>query len=132
MGRREEGLAALNSRIADNPRDLDARRNFALALIQDGRSAEAIKELEAVLWMEPDRAPALDTLGQAYLLEGRVEPAMATFRRATTVSPKDPVARLGLARAHLAVGDRSAAREQIAILKTIDPGLAAQVAQEFQ
>jgi Flp pilus assembly protein TadD len=132
MGRREEGLAALRYRLADSPRDLGARRNFALALIQDGRPAEAIKELEIVLKIQPDWAPALDTLGQAYLMEGRVDPAMAAFRRAVAASPRDPIAHLGLARAHLAAGDRVAARERFAILKAIDPGLAAQVAQEFQ
>jgi protein O-mannosyl-transferase len=132
MGRREEGLAALRYRIADNPRDFGARRNFALALIQDGRPAEAITELESVLRMQPGWVPALDTLGQAYLVAGRVESAMGAFRRAVAASPKDPIAHLGLARAYLAGGDGAAAREQIAILETIDPGLAARVAQEFQ
>ncbi|HEU4438932.1 MAG TPA: tetratricopeptide repeat protein, partial [Methylomirabilota bacterium] len=60
------------------------------------------------------------------------EPATAAFRRAIAVSPEDPAAHLGLARAHLAGGDRAAAREQIAILRAIDPALAARVAQEFQ
>jgi Tfp pilus assembly protein PilF len=132
MGRRDEGLAQLRFRIADSPRDLGARRNFALALIEDGRSAEAIKELEIVLRVQPDWAPALDTLGQAYFMEGRVEPAMAAFRHAIAASPKDPIAHLGLARTYLAAGDRVAAHERFAILRSIDPGLAAQVAQEFQ
>jgi Flp pilus assembly protein TadD len=132
MGRRQEGLAALRYRIEDSPRDLGARRNYALALIQDGRPAEAVAELESALRIQPDWVPALDTLGQAYLMLGRVEPALAVFRRAIAASPKDPIAHLGLARSHLAAGDRAAARERFAILKTIDPGLAAQVAQEFQ
>jgi Flp pilus assembly protein TadD len=63
---------------------------------------------------------------------GRVESAMGAFRRAVAASPKDPIAHLGLARAYLAGGDGAAAREQIAILETIDPGLAARVAQEFR
>jgi Tfp pilus assembly protein PilF len=132
MGRREEGLAALRYRIADSPRDSGARRNYALALIQDGRPAEAVTELGAVLRIQPDWVPALDTIGQAYLMLGRIEPATAVFRRAIAASPKDPIAHLGLARSHLAAGDREAARERIAILKTIDPGLAAQFAHEFQ
>ncbi|HEX7785737.1 MAG TPA: tetratricopeptide repeat protein [Methylomirabilota bacterium] len=132
IGRRDEGLAALRYRIAASPRDLGARRNYAIALIQDGRSTEAVTELEAVLRVQPDWVPALDTLGQAYLMLGRVEPATAVFRRAIAASPKDPIAHLGLARSHLAAGDREAGRERIAILRTIDPGLAAQVAQEFQ
>jgi protein O-mannosyl-transferase len=132
MGRREEGLAELRYRIAESPRDLGARRNFALALVEDGRPAEAIKELEIVLRIQPDWVPALDTLGQAYLMVGHVEPAMAAFRRAIASSPKDPIAHLGLARAQLAAGDRAAARERFAILRTIDPGLAAHIAKEFQ
>jgi cytochrome c-type biogenesis protein CcmH/NrfG len=100
--------------------------------MQDGRPREAIAELEIVLRGQPDSLITLETLGRAYLMAGRVEPAMATFRRAIAASPKDPTGHLGLARAYLAGGDRAAAREQIAILKSIDPGLAAQVAQEFQ
>ena len=132
IGRRTEGIAALRYRLADRPGDLVARRILALALIQDGRPGEAIAEIEIVLRGQPDSPLALETLGRAYLMEGRAEPAMAAFRRAIGVSPKDPAARLGLARAHLAGGDRASAREQIAILRSIDPDLAAQVAQEFQ
>jgi Flp pilus assembly protein TadD len=132
IGRHAEGLAALRYRLADRPDDLATRRNLALALMQDGRPAEAITELQIVLRGQPDSLISLETLGRAYLMAGRVEPAMATFRRAIAASPKDPIGHLGLARAYLAGGDRAAAREQIAILKSIDPGLAAQVAQEFQ
>jgi Flp pilus assembly protein TadD len=132
MGRRAEGLAALRARLDESPGDLVTRRILALALMQDGRPREAIAELEIVLRGQPDSPLALDALGRAYLMQGRAEPAVATFRRAIAVSPKDPGARLGLARAHLAGGDRAAAREQIAILRGMDPGLAAQVAQEFQ
>jgi Flp pilus assembly protein TadD len=132
MGRRAEGLAALRYRLADSPGDLVTRRNLALALIEDGRPGEAIKELEIVLRAQPDSVPALDTLGRAHLVEGRVEPAMAAFRRAIAVSPNDPVAHLGLARAYLAAGDRAAAHAQLAIVKTIDAGLAARVEQEFR
>ncbi|HUM18521.1 MAG TPA: tetratricopeptide repeat protein [Candidatus Nitrosotalea sp.] len=132
MGRRAEGLAALRYRLADSPGDLVTRRNLALALIEDGRPEEAITELETVLRTQPDSVSALDTLGRAHLIEGRVEPAMAAFRHAIAVSPSDPVAHLGLARAYLAGGDRTAAREQLGILRTIDPRLAGQVEQEFR
>lgn len=132
IGRGADGLGALRYRLTDSPGDLATRRILALALLQDGRPGEAIRELEIVLRGQPDSLVALDALGQALLMEGRTEPAVAAFRRAIAVSPKDPVARLGLARAHLAGGDRAAAREQIAILRSIDPGLAAQVAKEFQ
>lgn len=62
----------------------------------------------------------------------RGQPAIGAFERAITVHPRDPVARLGLARAYAAHGDRAAARQQLAALRSLDPRLAAQVEQEFR
>jgi Flp pilus assembly protein TadD len=76
--------------------------------------------------------PALNFLGRALLAEGRVEPARAAFERAIAVQPADPVAHLGLARAHLARGDRAAAREQIPVLQRLDPRLARMLEQEIR
>jgi protein O-mannosyl-transferase len=132
MGRHSEGLAVLRYRLAHNPGDFTTRRNLGLALIEDGRPGEAIKELESGLRVQPDAVLTLDTLGRAYLIEGRVESATAAFRRALAAAPNDPVARLGLARAYLAGGDRAKAREQIAILSKIDPGLATKFEHEFR
>jgi Flp pilus assembly protein TadD len=111
---------------------VSARTNLGIALIEEGRTAEAIAEVEEALRLRPDSVPALDALGRALLAEGRVEPAMAAFRRAIAVNPSDAVARLGMARAYVARGDRAAAREQIAILSTFDPRLAGQVEHEFR
>ena len=43
------------------------------------------------------------------------------------LDPTDPVSRVGLARALLARGDRNGAREQVTILRRLDPALARQV-----
>ena len=82
--------------------------------------------------MKPDSVPALDALGRALLTDGRVDRAMAAFERALAVNPTDPVGRLGMARVHLARGDRAAARAQYEILREGDPQLAARVEQEFR
>jgi tetratricopeptide (TPR) repeat protein len=132
MGRREEGLAKLRYRLGHDPRDYSTRTNLAIALIEDGRTAEAIVELEQALRTKPDSVPALTALGRARLAEGRIEPAIAAFERAITVNPAEPVARLGLARGYLARGDAAAAREQLGILRRLDPRLARQVEQEFR
>ena len=55
----------------------------------------------------------LNSLGRALLADGRAEPARAAFERVLAIDAADPLAHLGLARAHLARGDRAAAREQI-------------------
>ncbi len=132
MGRRQEGLAELRYRLSDNPRDVSVRVNLGIALIEDGRTEEAIRELEEALRVKPDAAPALNALGRALLAAHRVEPAKAPFERALTVNEADPVAHLGLARVYAALGDRAAARAQLAILSRLDPTLARQVEQEFQ
>jgi Tfp pilus assembly protein PilF len=71
-------------------------------------------------------------LGRAHLEEGRPEAAKTAFERAIAVDPADPVARLGLARAHIARGDAAAARAQLAVLSRIDPQRARLVEQEIR
>ena len=132
MGRRQEGIAKLRYRLAHEPRDVATRTNLGIALIEEGRPGEAIAELEEALRFKADSVPALTSLGRALLTEGRVEPALSAFERAIAVNPADPVARLGLARAYAARGDRSAAREQLVVLSRLDPRLARQVEQEFR
>ncbi len=132
MGRRSEGVAKLRHRLGDNPRDVTARVNLGIALIEDGRSGEAIVELERALRVKPDSVPALNSLGRALLADARVEPARAAFEQAIAINATDPVAHLGLARAHLARGDRAAAREQIPILDRLDPQLARMLEQEIR
>ncbi|HET9923450.1 MAG TPA: tetratricopeptide repeat protein, partial [Methylomirabilota bacterium] len=132
MGRRQEGIAKLRYRLAHEPRDVATRTNLGIALIEEGRPGEAIAELEETLRFKADSVPALTSLGRALLTEGRVEPALSAFERAIAVNPTDPVARLGLARAYAARGDRAAAREQLVVLSRLDPRLARQVEQEFR
>jgi tetratricopeptide (TPR) repeat protein len=132
MGRRQEGLEQLRYRLARDPRDYTTRTNLAIALIEDGRDAEALGELDQALRVKPDWVPALNARGRALLAEGRVDPAIAAFERAIILSPTDAVARVGMARALLARGDREGAREQVTILRRLDPPLARQVEQEFR
>ncbi len=132
MGRRAEGIERLRYRLAREPRDYSMRTNLAIALIEDGRSAEALGELDQALKVKPDWVPALNAKGRALLAEGRAELAAAAFERSITLDPTDPVSRVGLARALLARGDRDGAREQLTILRRLDPALARQVEQEFR
>jgi 3-deoxy-manno-octulosonate cytidylyltransferase (CMP-KDO synthetase) len=127
-----EGLEQLRYRLARAPRDYTTRTNLAIALIEDGRDAEALGELDQALRVKPDWVPALNARGRALLAEGRVDPAIAAFERAIILSPTDAVARVGMARALLARGDREGAREQVTILRRLDPPLARQVEQEFR
>ena len=76
--------------------------------------------------------PALTSLGRALLADGRAEPARGAFERALAIDPASPFAHLGLARAHLARGDRAAAREQIPVLARLDPQLARLLEQEMR
>jgi Flp pilus assembly protein TadD len=132
MGRRPEGLAMLRDRLRHNPGDVNTRTNLGIALLEDGRPGEAIVELEQALRIKPDALPALNTLGRALLAEGRVGPAQAAFERALAIHPADPLAHLGLARAHLALGDRAAARMQIPVLERLDPQLARMLEREIR
>src|SRR5688572_19466589 len=57
-GRRAEGLALLESHLADSPRDIDARLTYGLMLSWDGKYDQARTELRSVLAAAPDYSDA--------------------------------------------------------------------------
>jgi cytochrome c-type biogenesis protein CcmH/NrfG len=122
----------LRYRLGHNPRDVNARVNLGIALVEDGHAVEAIVELEQAIRVKPDSVLALTSLGRALLADGRAEPARSAYERALAINPADAVALLGLARAHLARGDLAAAREQIPVLERLDPHLARMLEREIR
>jgi len=131
-GRRPEGMAQIRSALTQQPTDVEARTNLGIALIEDGRYEEAIRELQTALHRKPDHLTTLTALGRALLADGRADRATVTFAHAVRVAPDAPIPHLGLARAHLAQGDTTAAREQLQIVRALDPNLADAVEPEFR
>ena len=123
MGRRSDGITRLRYRLERNPRDVNARVNLGIALIEDGRPAEAVAELEQALPGQaelrrgrlnpaaPPGAPGLD---------GR-EPCAARIRAGARDRSGIPLLRTWARPAPTARGDRAAAREQIPPGRRLDP-----------
>ncbi|MFI5348486.1 MAG: tetratricopeptide repeat protein, partial [Elusimicrobiota bacterium] len=69
-----------------------ARFVYGSLLLQHGRPAEAIPELEADVALDPRRAPGRINLGNAYFSVGRRADAEAQYRAALTAEPGNPAA----------------------------------------
>jgi tetratricopeptide (TPR) repeat protein len=132
MGRRPEGMAEIRTALKRQPSDVDARTNLGIALIEEGQYEEAIRELQTALRRKPDHVTTLTALGRALLADGKADRATVAFARAVSIAPEAPIAHLGLARAHLAQGNAEAAREQLRIVRTLDPKLADAAEPEFR
>lgn len=106
--------------------------NRATLDVRRGRHRDAIAALEACLARFPDCAPAWAGLGFALRDEGRLEPAIAAFCRATVLTPGDATAACALGRALLEAGDAQAASAQAQAFLRQRPGHAGALALEVQ
>ena len=86
-GRRPEALAALEARLADTPRDVDARLLYGLILSWEGRYDEARHELRAVLVQAPAYTDARVALMNVAWWSGQSSEARDT---ADTILAQDP------------------------------------------
>jgi tetratricopeptide (TPR) repeat protein len=103
------------------PNEPDVLTNLAASLVAQKRYPEALPLLERATRINPSFVPALVTLGGALIDTGRAREALGGLLRALQLDPGEPVLRFNLARAYLALGDRSAARAQYDALRTLDP-----------
>jgi Flp pilus assembly protein TadD len=64
-----------------------ALNNLGAALVDAGRSEEAVARLEAAVRLRPDRAGIRSNLGQALANAGRTDEAVAQYREALRIDP---------------------------------------------
>jgi YaiO family outer membrane protein len=93
-GRRAEGLALLDTRLAAAPDDVDARLVYGLILSWDGRYDEARAALTAVLAQAPDYLDARVALMNVEWWSGRDDEARALTRTVLARDPGNTQARL--------------------------------------
>jgi len=96
--------------VPDNPR---AHVNLGAALIEAGRSAEAIDVLESAVAIAPNDARAQLNLGVARLEQGRAREAITPLSLAVSALPGRTEIRAILADALRAAGDREAAMREL-------------------
>lgn len=121
-GRPQAALPYFEEALRRNPKDPAARRNYAQALIDAGRIADAIKALEAAT--RPDGA-TLNSLGAAYLSFGKPDRSAATLRNALHMGADVPEAHVNLANALSRLGDAAGAIEALRNAVRLAPGSAA-------
>jgi predicted O-linked N-acetylglucosamine transferase (SPINDLY family) len=72
---------------------IDARNNRGVALVQRGQLGEAEREFLDVLRLQPGNATALRNLGSTLKHQGRHEEALACYRAALEITPRDATLR---------------------------------------
>jgi tetratricopeptide (TPR) repeat protein len=77
---------------------VEARNNLGNVLLQAGRNAEAIAQLEAAVRIKPNYADACNSLGAALYHAGRTREAIAQFAAALRIRPDYVEARKNLER----------------------------------
>ncbi|HUL62043.1 MAG TPA: tetratricopeptide repeat protein [Methanocella sp.] len=85
----EGALSSLREAIAAEPRDVDARFHYALALEATGQWDDAEREYRAVTEICPERSDAYVHYADMLRKVHRLEDAEAQYRKAITANPAD-------------------------------------------
>ncbi len=105
MGRFDEAIALQERALKSDPLDLTGRYNLTFRYLAAGRAAEAEQTVKRLLEMDPDNYGARALLGDALLLQGRADAALAEYEK-----ERDPSGRLAgraMAQHHLGNGAAS-------------------------
>ncbi|MCY7377071.1 MAG: tetratricopeptide repeat protein [Pyrinomonadaceae bacterium] len=81
------------------PNNLDFRRNLALAMHLQGKSADGIKILEEAIRSNPNFPEIYNTLGLIYAEQNRRQEAVTQFQKALQINPNFAPARANLQKA---------------------------------
>ena len=121
IGRYQQGLSYGAAAVDADPKDVDAHRGYAIALILVGRRDEAIKELEDAININPNlTAPYFELAGQ-YKGANLLEDAIAAYEKVLTLQPRNAKALLRLCEVWTRVGQDEQAEGFCDDALTIDP-----------
>ncbi len=135
QGRYAEAIPLLRHALALAAEAPGARVNLAHALknhgadlARQGRLEEALGEFAEAVALSQDDADTYLNMGRVLVELGRAREALPALERAVSLVPRDGAARFWLARALLAAGRPAEAERHAAVLREVDPALAASLA----
>jgi tetratricopeptide (TPR) repeat protein len=125
-----EAEGAFRKALADDPDSAKAHSGLALALLAQGKSAEAVAEAARAVALAPGDPEALFRYGLALSGDGKLDQAADAFEKVVRAQPDKSAPRLALAMARAAEGDERAipAFEEAARLSPEDPSVRARFA----
>jgi hypothetical protein len=107
--------------VPDNPL---AHNNLGMALVENGRLADALPHFQTAVELAPDDTDARSNLGNALRTLGRPADAVLEYRKALDQSPADPTIHYNLATALLDLGRTSEAVAQLEEAVRLNPSYA--------
>lgn len=126
------GAGGAVSRELPDPRSrLDVARDLhaAAADVQQGRCPEALRSLTRIVRDDPRNFPALCLAGQCLRDVGRLEEAVALFRRASEENERSPVPAANLGALYLDLGRGAEGERELARALVLDPADAVSAAR---
>jgi protein O-GlcNAc transferase len=115
-GHAEPAAAAFRAVVAAAPEDWDARLQLAEALNRLGRNMDAYQVLVALLQRNPHHAKAHSRLGHLLRHADRVDEALAEYRRAAELDPKDWITQGNMS---FALRDQARLDEAVAVQREV-------------
>src|SRR5262249_28146826 len=100
---------------------ISSLRNRAYAYDKQGKSDEALADLNAAIYLVPDDARSYDARGTVYGNLGKYERALADFNKAIQLSPDFAGALLNRGHTYLQLGDTTRAQDDYTRSLRLDP-----------
>ncbi len=120
-GALDDAIRLLERATEEDPANLAAHRNLALALIDAGRPDEATSALQALARLDPADAWTQLELGRLLGVRGRFDPSITHLERAVELAPRHKQARVELGLALARAGRPREALPQFETALDIDP-----------
>jgi tetratricopeptide (TPR) repeat protein len=111
--------------VAKRPDDARARMWLGDYYFRNGRSADALAQMQEAVRLKPRDGHALYNLGNVLANLGRTEEAIQQFREAVRSDPAHPRAHFNYARALVRQGRTEEAIEQLVVALHLDPNFGA-------
>jgi choline-sulfatase len=130
LGRWQQAIAPLQTLVAADPHQAEARYMLGEALMHSGQAQRATQEWLELTRLQPLRSVAWSNLGAALLQSGQADKAVQALEEAVRLEPAEPLfvenlasARYELALRELSAGRPERARELLRVALEGDPSL---------